>query len=481
MVFRRVFLILADGTRPDVFDRLIQDGRLPHTARLFPDQSMRRTATSVFPSTTGPAFLPFLTGCFPGTTDMPGIRWFDRSAYVLRNGRPKQRSYVGLESYRMNSDLRPGIATLFDIFPRSVSMYSAINRGVSWSRNLTKVSRAVLWVYAHETDRWDTVHMRVRKRLLRALDTDPDFVFCVVPDADCLAHLSHPQSDPVLDAYGRLDETIGLLTSELERRGWRDESVVMIVSDHGQSAVHTHLGLPEWMRDGLGYDPFYYPRVWKRRFDSVVSISGNGMAHIDVRRGSAWGVEKATDEYLARHHTHLMHALVERPEVALVATRSERGPVIVRSKDGMARIDETKDSKIDYSVLTSDPLGYDGIDGPMTADESLAATFDTKYPDGPVQLNQLFKSGRTGDIVVSAEIGFDLRDKHERPEHKSGHGALHAEHMLVPWFSSVPLPDAPLRTVDVYTAILALTGRRPPSKTDGRRLLNVSREEPVAI
>ena len=39
-------------------------------------------------------------------------------------------------------------------------------------------------------------------------------------------------------------------------------------------------------------------------------------------------------------------------------------------------------------------------------------------------LVQIFKSARCGDIVISAETGYDLRRDFELPEHKSSHGSL---------------------------------------------------------
>ena len=41
-------------------------------------------------------------------------------------------------------------------------------------------------------------------------------------------------------------------------------------------------------------------------------------------------------------------------------------------------------------------------------------------------------------------------------EHHASHGALHAEHTVVPVLSSAPLPDRPLRTLDLFAHILRL-------------------------
>jgi len=473
MAHRRVILLLADGTRPDVLGELIAAGELPNILAAFPEPAMRRTATTVFPSTTGPAFLPFTTGCFPGTMNMPGIRWFDRAAWAQRRrlgwtGRPAFRSYVGIETYRMSSDLSTQHKTLFELVPRSVSIFNRVNRGVSRGGDLAFLSHAWWWWFAHETNRWDLVNGRARQHLVRALDRDPEFVFCLIPDVDNYSHHTHMRSEKVLAAYHRLDGIVGELFAQLDRRGWRDETLVMIVSDHGHATVNAHLGLPEWLRDELGMNPFYYPRIWKRRFDSAAMVSGNGMAHVHVRQGKTWTPEPARDEYLTARHPDLLEALLARPEIDIVATRREDGTIIVRSRRGESGITQLADGKLEYRANGGDAFGYVGIGGVCHPDDMLALTQGTRYPDAPVQLAQLFRSPRTGDIVVSAELGYDLRDKHERPEHKSGHGAIHADHMVVPWFSTAPLPGVCLRTVDTFPFVLRWLGREIPEGIDGR-------------
>ena len=62
-----VTVVMLDGARPDVFDRLVAAGDLPNISRHVLEPGGRVPATTVFPSTTGIAYLPFLTGCYPGT------------------------------------------------------------------------------------------------------------------------------------------------------------------------------------------------------------------------------------------------------------------------------------------------------------------------------------------------------------------------------------------------------------------------------
>src|SRR4029453_6136600 len=135
--FKRCLILLVDGSRPDVFKELSDRGELPNCDRLFRDGGRFADAVSVFPSTTGPAYMPFLTGCYPGTCNVPGIRWFDKKVFSQKKlSLKKFRSYVGFESFLMKHDMKGEIKTLFHYFPKSFNVFNRVSRGVAPSRNL---------------------------------------------------------------------------------------------------------------------------------------------------------------------------------------------------------------------------------------------------------------------------------------------------------------------------------------------------------
>ena len=74
---QRVIMVLLDGAAYDTTAALLAAGELPALEQIAADGSFRM-ATTVFPSTTGPAYVPFLTGAFPGSANIPGFRWFER-------------------------------------------------------------------------------------------------------------------------------------------------------------------------------------------------------------------------------------------------------------------------------------------------------------------------------------------------------------------------------------------------------------------
>ena len=125
---RSVVIIVADGARPDTLGAAMDAGALPALARLRAEAGAW-AATSVFPSVTGPAYAPFLTGRFPGPVGLPGIRWYDRTRTATR-WPVWSRSYVGMDMRKVADDLDPAAPTLFELEPRHLGALSVIERGL---------------------------------------------------------------------------------------------------------------------------------------------------------------------------------------------------------------------------------------------------------------------------------------------------------------------------------------------------------------
>lgn len=83
---RLTIICLVEGARPDVMRELLESGEFPHIRKEVLAAGTFRTASSCFPSTTGPAYLPFLAGCFPGTLNISGIRWLAKTEFTSNDG-----------------------------------------------------------------------------------------------------------------------------------------------------------------------------------------------------------------------------------------------------------------------------------------------------------------------------------------------------------------------------------------------------------
>lgn len=459
--FKRVIMLLADGARYDVMHDLIAKGELPNIARYLP--TLVKAATS-FPSTTGPAYLPYLTGCLPGSCNVPGIRWFDKSLYDTSKSFDRYRSYVGFESFCMANDMPPYIKTIFELVPDSYSIFNPIARGAG-KRNLTSISRIWYWYYGHLTDRWKFVDESAFGKLCGVLKKNPKFIFSVFPALDEYSHFAHPHHECVIERYRWFDKAIADLRSELERSSMLEDTAIFIVSDHGLSRTHSHFCLNAFLEEH-GLPPFFYPLIASKRGKlSASMVSGNGMAHLYFKNSTGWVGHIHRDD-LNRISPGLIDDLVANEAIAIVACRNSEGGADILSKRGIAKV-RLNGNDVCYEVLSSDPFGYGAIPRSMSPRECLNLTIDTEYPDAPFQIAHLIQSPRAGDVILSATPGFDLRLKYETPEHKGSHGSLHSSHLHVPILTNVPLPIRPMRTVDIFPTMLDILGAPRPNYLDG--------------
>jgi hypothetical protein len=124
-----------------------------------------------------------------------------------------------------------------------------------------------------------------------------------------------------------------------------------------------------------------------------------------------------------------------------------------------------------YTRQGGDPLCC-GADLQGTANEVYDATRDGSYPDAIVQIATLAGSARAGDLILSATPGHDFRARYEPIPHRSAHGALHRDHMVVPLLLNRPPARTPRRTTDVFASTLAALGASAPRVMDGESFLD---------
>jgi hypothetical protein len=463
---RRATLLLLDGARPDVFLHLAAAGDLPHLSRHFLDPGGVVPATTVFPSTTGVAYLPFLTGCYPGTCDIPGIRWLNRATYNGRwwAEREHVRSYCGYQGGMLNDDLRPGIDSIYDIVDDTVVLASPFTRGLDRKSNRVRAARALLGSTGHYTGKYESLDRAVGRELCRLAGEQHKLVFAVFPAVDGVTHFYDPWHPSVLATYRQFDDIIGAYAAA---GGFDGDHLALVVSDHGASAVSHHTDVAVSL-DNKGIPTLAHPVIWRKDPAAAVMVSGNGSAQVylapvdgpkervslsAIESGSVPGIPADTVDYLA--------AL---PGVAFVAA-TDSGGVTAVSAGGRSTLTKGENSEIAYQSGAADVLALGG-DAQHDERSWLGLTHDGAYPDAPAQLLQLFRSARAGDLVVVAESGSDLRGAWEVPEHRSGHGSLIKDHMQCLVAANRRLAG-PLRTVDIFPLLLRHLGHSTPSDIDG--------------
>lgn len=449
---RRAVLLLVDGARPDVVQYLLDVGDLPNLARYVVEPGGMVPATTVFPSTTGVAYLPFLTGCYPGTCNVPGIRWLDVAQYGGRwwRDRAAVRSYCGYQAGLLNADLEGSVPCLFDLVPDAVAICTPLERGLPRGRVRSKAARSLWGSLAHYTGRFGPLERAAGRSLCETVAERPSFVFAVFPGVDGATHLRDPWHPAVLDMYRAFDRTVGAYAAA---GGLDDDPLVVVVSDHGLSPVTRHTDVAVAL-EGMGIRTLRHPVVWRRNPMAAVMVSGNGSAHVYLRPGVRRTKRIALDEIESGEVPGISRMLVDRlaalPGIAMVAAVDGVGVTIV-SRDGRARV-RLVPGGIAYEPRSADVLEL----GTARTDADRAwhrRTVEARFPDGPAQLLQVFQSARAGDLIVMAAEGTDLRGPWEIPEHRSGHGSLINEHMRCLMVANVPLPG-PMRSVDVFPLLL---------------------------
>jgi arylsulfatase A-like enzyme len=309
----------------------------------------------------------------------------------------------------------------------------------------------------------------VSRHLLNAAEGGARFVFAQFPAVDGYTHQSGADSAQVHRALARVDDTVGQLRQRLIHRGEVENTLVLLVSDHGSSAVHTHLDLADWFR-AQGVPTLAHPVVWEQKPNAAVMVAGNGSAMVYARPGqrreARWPIERLRKNEAFGTRGNLVDALLREPAVAFIAAESEQGGIWVESEGGAARI-TSRAGDIGYQTLTGDPLG---LGGPQSASSRqwLEATWAAEFPDAPYHLLDQFRSPRAGDLLVIGREGYDFRARYEFPEHRWGHGSLTRSHMQTPVWSSHKIPGAPLRTVDIFPAMLDWLGVAVPEGIDGQ-------------
>jgi predicted AlkP superfamily pyrophosphatase or phosphodiesterase len=200
---KRVLFYLVDGAHSEVLPELIAKGELPNIKRII-DEGTYRKATTCFPSTTGPAYLPFLTGHFPGTMDITGIRWFDKKEFKrTRFNKLAMRSYCGPEAAWFNSDMPADKPTLFELMGESYNVYNMITRSVPDEYDLGKKGKGLLYMRAHFKLRHHPVDIQGHQRIMEMLNSGKDFnfLFAVFPSVDWDSHYHHIRDARTVEAY----------------------------------------------------------------------------------------------------------------------------------------------------------------------------------------------------------------------------------------------------------------------------------------
>ncbi len=462
--FSHVVLFAASGLGSSAIREALGRGDMPNAQRHIVERGGLSEAIGAFPSTNGPASTPFVTGCFPGTCDIPASRWFDRTVHpgrVLTMNR--FRDYSGWGAYAMDHDLSKSVRTIYEYSRQAVSIFGMLNRGCGLVRDPSFFHTHRLFAEASQPDEVEKAGEAAFQWFAKAARRETDFVFYSFQPA--LAEGPHGMTEEsVRGALRQIDGYIGRAVELLRSQGMYESTALMFTCDYAYGGVRSTFNIEDFMATRFKRPAQAARRVrdWQDA-DAIALTSGTSMAHLYIRKEGTWTLENFFEDIERRG---LVGSLLEQEGVDVIAGRSVDGGIVVQSRRGRAHVLEDADGRITYIAKSGDPFGIEGIPQVMDSARCLGATAQSPYPDGILEILQLFRSRRTGDLVLSASEGFVFASDAEVAGGVT-HGSLREEHMRVPFAASFEAPSGPMRTSDVFAMTLALLGIEPAHSLDG--------------
>ncbi|MBL0940083.1 MAG: alkaline phosphatase family protein [Gemmatimonadaceae bacterium] len=468
-----LLLIVADGVRPDVLAEEITAGHTPALAELAA-RGGQHTVTSSFPSVTGPAYVPFLMGRHPASVGLPGLRWYDR-ARTLSWAFTPTRSYAGIDIWHVDRDLAPDAPTLLELAQPSLSGMCMLSRGATHGR----IGRSTAWMirgapvhFRGDLRGWQRVEQMATSAFFdRFSAVQPRASVLAITSADKYAHKFGPHSDEVRSSIADIDRAVSMAHAIADRDHWQNPLHVWVVGDHGHEAITQHEDLHGWFV-ARGFRVLAHPQLTVRNPDVALMVGGNAMAHLYLEPASRtrhWWPHYAT------RWESMVDALVARESIDLAAVALDSTTVrVTQAGRGTAHITmtgEDHEARFSYRPITGDPLGLGGSHTALDRSDAWMVTRQSPYPDALMQLLLLVTAPRSGDIVLSASTGWDLRARYEPVSHVSTHGALLREQMQVPLLLDIPTQREPQRTADVVPSALDLLGIESAALWDGQSFL----------
>ena len=470
--FHRFIFILIDGAPYELFKDLLEHGTLPHIEKHVIARGSLKKVVSAFPTTTGPASVPFFMGLFPGRANITGNRWLSKLEYEKPYGfgHPGIRNYVGLEGLKMDIDLPAG-PTLFDFFNPVSNVYNPLVRGCPTSKNKTRWLKPFSLAYSVLTRDYRYYDQIAAHQLLKSVEAGDQFVMCVFPTVDTLSHVKGITAPSIIESYKVIDHTIGKLCALLQRTNDFEKTLLVITSDHGMTDTHTSVDIPRYLNDS-GWRCLKYFHLWQRPPTCASMVSGNAMTHIYFKNDTVSGSEPANGQGWGQRmffeqlkQIGVIDGLLELEGISVIAGQNEDGSITIENRHGTGKITcrNGRNAAGDLPVFSyqfdpADPLGYGTNYTNLSSREVLCRTYHSDYPDAIPQLWSLFESNRTGDLILSAEKGYDLHGPYRFRAHQASHGALLAEHMYIPLAVNVPIAEEFIRSVDIFPTVLSLCG-----------------------
>lgn len=465
-----VTIFLVDGLSQHSLEDGLRTGVFPNMSQCIRSGAYIENGIGAFPSMTGYAFYPFLTGEDATRSGILGLRWFDR-----KRGLGPFRNYVGRTYVEMNRDIRDEPELLFEeLLPQySSSFNSYVNRGSvrqwggGFSHTMAKYGEESLLLGILSLARflddelapdWRVVETQVVDEAVADLALKPKLQWITFSSPDGDYHV-HGDATRYQERLEWVDEAIGRYMEATRRIKSFDDRIFLIISDHGVVSVRENIDPRTILQEHgltifrgaiavLARSELTQPLSEFDEVDGVLAINGNTMAYLSLKHPERGWQARPDYEQLTHYsvqssnsHVDVIEALLELPGVEMVMAR-DKEKVRLRTRDSEATISRSADGYI-YEAINGDPLAYHDdagagslLDGrPHSREAWLQGTAHTQFAFAPVRLFDLLSQDNAGDIIITSREGYDFAPDYEMfvGNYRGGHGGIRADQLRVPY------------------------------------------------
>lgn len=445
---KKLVLAVIDALKPDMLDRAVAEGQAPALAALMECGTYVRDCLSTFPSVTPVASATIATGCGPGKHHIPSMNWFHRGEerYVeYGSSLAATRAFGIVRSlydtvYNMNlAHLSRARGTVFEHLDdagfRTACTTYLIYRGrtrhdpsgASVYRRIAEAAQFRHPVYgARElfyADLFDSRDTGCTSALGMPGQRDRhtgcvgaylvehdlfDFLLFSLPDNDTYSHKVGPdgQVRSIAEADHALERIMHVAGGPA---AFLEEHAVIVMSDHSQTAVEHAINLSEVLAEARVLTP-----------GDAAPADADLAACPSARAAMVYALDEGRRERLVRR---AVETLAEVDGIDLVITRDD-GRALVRSGRGELRFapgGELADSRGRRWTL-------DGDEAVLELHAGAGAVASDTYPDALARLWSALECPHSGDVLVSASLGYEFVDW-GGADHVGGgsHGSLHRD------------------------------------------------------
>jgi hypothetical protein len=445
---RKLVLAVIDSLKPDMLDQAVAEGHAPALAALLDRGTYVRDCISTFPSVTPVASAAIATGRGPGEHHIPSMNWFHRGEerYVeYGSSLAATRAFGIVRSlydtvYNMNlAHLSRAHKTVFEHLDdagfRTACTTYLIYRGrtrhdpsgASVYRRIAEAAQFRHPVYgARElfyADLFDSRDTGCTSALGLPGQRDRhtacvgaylvehglfDFLLFSLPDNDTYSHKAGPEGQ--VRSIGEADQALERIMHVAGGpEAFLEEHAVIVMSDHSQTAVEEAINLAEVFSEARVLTP-----------GDVAPTEAELAACPSARSAMVYALDGARRDELVRG---AVDTLGEVDGVDLVIT-GEDGEAVVRTGRGELRFKPggklTDGRGRRWSVR--------GDEAALELELGGGAVESDTYPDALGRIWSALSCPHSGDVLVSAELGFEFVDW-GGADHVGGgsHGSLHRD------------------------------------------------------